>query len=225
MAAASDKNKKQVMDVARPGKTPASASSRPVIVGHKPQVQDPMVTTEETKDETSETPETTPEATSPAMSKKVIIPLSEADKKADEPAEDEPTEDASEEPEQPSEMAEEPEEKESAPAAEETEEPKAPEPEDSTDSAVVDAVIDQVGDKKQDEIEAEEERKRQETIEKLVAEKKYFVPIGKAHKKSNQISLVFTLFLFVVLVGIFAAIDAEVLDAGFKLPFDLIKTP
>jgi hypothetical protein len=223
--AASDKNKKQVMDVSKPGKTPASASSRPVIVGHKPQVQDPMMTTEETKDETPETSETTPEVSSPALSKKVITPLSEADKDADEPAEDEPTEEASEEPEQVSEAAEEPDEKQAAPVTEEAEEPKTPEPEDSTDSAVVDAVIDQVGDKKQDEIEAEEERKRQETIEKLVAEKKYFVPIGKAHKKSNQISLVLTLLLFVVLVGIFVAIDAEVLDAGFKLPFDVIKSP
>lgn len=220
--AASDKNKKQVMDVSKPGKIPPGASSRPVIVGHKPQVQDPMVTAEETKDETPETPGTKPEATtSPAMSKKVIIPLSEADKKTDEPAEIEPTEEA----EQPSETTEEPEEKESTPAAEETEEPKAPEPDDAADSVVVDAVIDQVGDKKQDEIEAEEERKRQESIEMLVAEKKYFVPIGKAHKKSNQISLVLTLFLFVVLVGVLAAIDAEVLDAGFNLPFDLIKSP
>ncbi len=34
---------KKVFDVARPGKTPASTTSRPVIVGHKPQVQDPMM--------------------------------------------------------------------------------------------------------------------------------------------------------------------------------------
>lgn len=35
---------KKVFDVARPGKTPASTTSRPVIVGHRPQVQDPMMT-------------------------------------------------------------------------------------------------------------------------------------------------------------------------------------
>lgn len=33
---------KKVFDVMRPGKTPASANSRPMIVGHKPQVQDDM---------------------------------------------------------------------------------------------------------------------------------------------------------------------------------------
>jgi len=33
----------KVFDVRRPGRTSVSATSRPVIVGHKPQVQDPMV--------------------------------------------------------------------------------------------------------------------------------------------------------------------------------------
>jgi hypothetical protein len=34
---------KKVFDVTRPGKTPVSPTSRPVIVGHKPQVKDPMM--------------------------------------------------------------------------------------------------------------------------------------------------------------------------------------
>ena len=34
---------KKVFDVMRPGKTPVSPTSRPVIVGHKPQVKDPMM--------------------------------------------------------------------------------------------------------------------------------------------------------------------------------------
>ena len=34
---------KKVFDVSRPGKTPVSSTSRPVIVGHKPEVQDPMM--------------------------------------------------------------------------------------------------------------------------------------------------------------------------------------
>jgi hypothetical protein len=36
-------NQKKVFDVSRPGRMAASATSRPVIVGHKPQVKDPMV--------------------------------------------------------------------------------------------------------------------------------------------------------------------------------------
>lgn len=38
---------KKVFDVTRPGKMAASATSRPVIVGHKPLVKDPMVAEEE----------------------------------------------------------------------------------------------------------------------------------------------------------------------------------
>lgn len=37
------KQPKKVFDVMRPGKTAAGATSRPVIVGHKPQVKDPMM--------------------------------------------------------------------------------------------------------------------------------------------------------------------------------------
>lgn len=37
------KQPKKVFDVMRPGKTAAQATSRPVIVGHKPQVKDPMM--------------------------------------------------------------------------------------------------------------------------------------------------------------------------------------
>ena len=34
---------KKVFDIAKPGKTAASASSRPLIIGHKPMLKDPMV--------------------------------------------------------------------------------------------------------------------------------------------------------------------------------------
>jgi hypothetical protein len=36
---------RKVFDVMRPGRAPASATSKPIIVGHKPQVQDNSVTT------------------------------------------------------------------------------------------------------------------------------------------------------------------------------------
>lgn len=35
---------RKIFDVARPGRSPASSTSRPLIVGHKPQVRDPAVT-------------------------------------------------------------------------------------------------------------------------------------------------------------------------------------
>jgi hypothetical protein len=216
MAAAEKKSEKQVMDVSKPGKTPADASARPIIVGHKPQVQDPMVNTAEDTNPEVSAPSEEPAATSPAASKKVIAPLSELEK----PNETEATESA--EPTAPTEPdapiadtpQEEPDEQNDAPTEA---------GEESSDAAVVDAVAEQVGAKKKEDAESEEEKKRLAELEKLIAEKKYFVPIGKAHRKSNRITLFVTLFLFFVLVGLLAAIDAGLLDAGFDLPFDIIQ--
>ena len=44
------------MDVSKPGKTAPSASSRPVIVGHKPILKDPMVQRDKSKDRDEEKP-------------------------------------------------------------------------------------------------------------------------------------------------------------------------
>lgn len=220
--ASSDKSKKQVMDVSKPGKAAANASSRPVIVGHGPLVQDPMVTSDEDNKEPKETSE---KLTSPANSKRIIAPLSETEKESDTEEVSVPESTSEAETVGETEPAEEATPETDEAVVEETpEKPVEPETADpSADSAVVDAVIDQVGDKKKDEIEAEEERKRQESIDKLVAAKKYFVPIGKVHKKSSRIWLTLTLLLLLVLLGLVAAIDAEILESSITLPFDLIR--
>ena len=210
--AAPKKTEKQVMDVSKPGKTPADPSARPVIVGHKPMVQDPMVT--ETEDETVEAveePQAETEekpAVSPSASKRIIAPLSAEEKSVDDTEADE----------------------ESQPVAEETVSedsiPAKTKNEDSatSDAAVVDAVVDQVADKKKvDEQQEADERKKREALEKLVAEKKYFIPLGRSHHTSGHGLLVFTVLLGVAFLGLVAAIDAGMLEAGFTLPFDLIK--
>lgn len=48
--ASSKDSEKQMMDVAKPGKTTPDATSKPIIVGHKPMMKDPMVTPEEPTD-------------------------------------------------------------------------------------------------------------------------------------------------------------------------------
>lgn len=206
---AASKNDKQVMDVSKPGKTAPTASSKPIIVGHGLMVQDPMVTADvNAEEEKSEITQAVPEVASPANSKRIIAPLTSADKEvvADNKSSTTETSEAS--------------------SPESTEEVKTEVPEPSTeetsDSAVVDAVIDQVGSKKKENAVSEEDRKRQEHIEKLVAEKKYFVPIGKFHGKSSGIIVTTTLLLLVIFIGLIAAIDAEVIDAGFSLPFDFL---
>lgn len=71
---------------------------------------------------------------------------------------------------------------------------------------------------------SEEELKRQELVDKLVAEKKYFVPIGAVQKKrtTRTASL---LFIVIVLIigGALLSVDAELIQTDIKLPFDLIK--
>jgi hypothetical protein len=71
---------------------------------------------------------------------------------------------------------------------------------------------------------SEEELKRQELVDKLVAEKKYFVPIGAAQKKRTvrNTALLFVMFILVV-SGAALAIDAELIQTDITLPFDLIK--
>lgn len=202
---AEKKSEKQVMDVSKPGKAVADASARPVIVGHKPQVQDPMVTAEDTNPDVAE-PEQS--VASPSATKKVIAPLSDQ-------------ENASE-----SEAAAEDSSLESQPQPDEKSEPDADETSDGTQSdeeaAVVDAVADQVGAKKKEDAKTEEDKKHFAEIEKLIAEKKYFVPIGKARRKRNRALLWVTVFLALIFVGLLLAIDAELLEAGFNLPFDFL---
>ncbi|QQS64607.1 hypothetical protein IPO96_03445 [Candidatus Saccharibacteria bacterium] len=53
---------KKILDVAKPGTTPADETAKPVIVGHRPKVLDPMVNEEKpmpNQDTASETPAST----------------------------------------------------------------------------------------------------------------------------------------------------------------------
>lgn len=211
--AAPKKTEKQVMDVSKPGKTPADASARPIIVGHKMLVQDPMVTetaekTEEAVTETVAEVETDEKpAVSPSSSKRIIAPLSTEEKSED--TESEKSSKA---------------EPEAAVSEESSAAETATQATSDNDAVVVDAVIDQVADKKKvDEQQEADERKKRETLEKLVADKKYFVPLGRSHHKSGHGLVVLTVLLGAAFLGLVAAIDAGMLEAGFTLPFDLIK--
>lgn len=189
-------------DVAKPGKTPADATARPIITTHAI-MKDPMVTEDPTSVEEANnaSEETTPEKQLPLPSaKKVIQPISdpgEPDAKVKNDSE--------------------------TPAKTET---SAPEPsvDDVTDSAVVDAVVDQVADKKKEDKLNEEEQQRQELIDKLVDEKKYFLPItSHTARRNGRVSLLLLGALLPVIVGLGLAADAGLINLGFKVPFDFIK--
>lgn len=189
--------KKPVMDVSKPGETPADATSRPIISGHAV-LKDPMVNatdaeTEAPIDALAESDESPKEVAAPSVAHKVIKPLEPGVDAADSDKKEEPKDE------------------------------KKPESEVS-DGAVVDAVLDQVTDKKKQEAVDAEEQKRRELVDKLVEEKKYFVPIGETKaRKTSKILLIFIAALLPVLVGLVLAIDADIIKTNITLPFDLIK--
>lgn len=173
-ASNSKTNTKKSMDIARPGKSVPDDTARPIIVGHKPMVKDPTVKTDEpdiTELETEETPVAEPmiHTTKIIEPPKAEEPVIAADPVA---ADDtvEPTEEATE----PSE-----------------------EPATSSESAEVDALAEQVetGKKNKDE-PSEEDKKKQEHIQKLITDKKYFVPIGQVtRRRKNRQALMLLLVL------------------------------
>jgi hypothetical protein len=207
---AAPKDKKPVMDVSKPGKTPADATARPIISGHEI-MKDPMVNDEPAKMEgvtvdvkTSDEPQET--VAVPPTSHKIIQPLSSPEENQEETKE-EPAEKPAEE-------------SDAEPTPNEDEKKETP----VTEDAVVDAVLDQVGDKKEETKESEEDRKRQEQVDKLIEEKKYFVPIAQERKRrNNRLVLLVLGALLPVIVGLGVAADAGAIDLGFKVPFDFIK--
>ena len=85
-------------------------------------------------------------------------------------------------------------------------------------------MLDQVAENKQQAVDDAEAKQRQELVDKLVQEKKYFVPLATAqHRRNNKIALIMVGALVPLVVGILLAIDADVIDIGIDLPFDLIK--
>jgi hypothetical protein len=182
--------KKPVMDVEKPGTTPASATSRPLIVGRGPAIKDPMV-----NDSNEETVEQSKSLPLPSAKKKTIQPITEPQEEAEVQSETKP-EPASEQPAEPGVATD---------LASTEEEEKAA-------TAEAEAEL------------SEEERKRQELTDKLISEKKYFVPIGAAEKRRTlrNTTVLFIVFI-VVIAATVLAIDAELVQTNITLPFDLIK--
>lgn len=208
MAAASN-NKKPIEDIAKPGNTPADATSRPVIIGRGPVMRDPMVNDE------NEPSQMEPEAEKPPLptTKKVIKPVESDESPAqteDNPDESEPSKGKPE--------------SDTKPSDESSADKPAETDDEVSDTAVVDAVLDQVDDKKEQTAEDKAAEERQNLVNKLVAEKKYFLPLAAAqHRRNNRIMLIVLVALLPLIVGVVLAVDAGILDIGISLPFDLIK--
>ncbi len=194
---------KKTMDVSAPGKQTPDTSARPIIVGHKPMIKDPMVKPEDTQEVV-------------ATEEPAVEPIIHMTKTIEPPKEIEVSEQAqpstsdgvsgAEEAAPSAEVTEEitpptetlPQEEEAP--AEEAEQP-ADEPVESNESAEVDAIAEQVDAGKKDKAPDEEEKKRKEQIQKLVTEKKYFVPIGQVTRRRKNRQAIIVLVLLIVLAG------------------------
>jgi hypothetical protein len=226
---------KKVFDVAKPGKTPAPQTARPVIVGHKSQAADPMVTTPADDAPSGEAVKTAPIL---AGKGKTIVPIAheesaaavpevtKPEKAADKPpetADDIPTEAPAKPtptkaepptpPAEPTKAAD----KQSAPAPPITE----PEPDAAQPLKEVDPEKAKADKEKEQE---EKERAKREKIEQLIADKKYFVQIGQVkRRRNNNVVAIILIILLLGCVGAYLAVDAGLIKTSVQLPLDLIK--
>ncbi|MDB5185525.1 MAG: hypothetical protein JWL85_48, partial [Candidatus Saccharibacteria bacterium] len=195
MATNSGKDNKSVFDVSKPGKTAANASSRPLILGHKTMVQDHTMVGPEVEKKEEAAPEVPEEPMKLPTRSKTITPPSEEKETPPKPAND-----SSQEPE------------------------VNPQDLSSSESAVVDAIAEQAAGKKKDGNVSKEDKEKQKALDKLIEDKTYFLNITPPARKRNMRAAVISLVIVLVgVVGLAAAADAEILNLGFKPPFDFIK--
>lgn len=210
---------KKTMDVSKPGKSAPDSSARPVIISHRPMVQDPMVKA----DVPSAVEPAVPEEEKPVThGAKIIQPISitttpETPVKAKESVVDQPVV----EEQKPTEGSEVPKEEEKpAPTESVTDESESSE-------AIVDAVAGQadiVSKKKQNEL-TEAEKAKKEALQKLITDKKYFLPVGQQQHRKNKRTAILGVLLIILLAlgGAYVLIDAGFVKVPFSLPINLIN--
>lgn len=231
-------NNKKAMDVSKPGKVAADASARPVIVSHRPIVQDPMVKPEtEVSEFEPVQSDTTEPKSAPTSGEKVVEPInkdvvpesSEETKGDNTPSKvaeeiiDDPKPEVETKVESATPKTAEAESKPS-PSSEQDVKSDAKKATSSSEAAEVDAIADQAtSGKHKEKQDAEQEAAKQAHLQKLIDDKKYFVKTGQvARRRNNRIAVAF-LVLLIILIGLYIAIDAKILKVGFDVPFQLIK--
>lgn len=211
----SSKTAKSVMDVSKPGKSAPAATSRPVIIGHGPMVQDQTVRGDglavEPEGEKINVSRTQTKVIAPPEQGKEDTPIVSDSA----PQSEEVPETASDE--QASATAE---EKVDGAQSENTESTNTEETGAKDENAVVDAVIDQAQKDKNPAAVSEEDKKKQEEIDKLVESKKYFVSIGQDKRRRRSKSLLVSLLMLLLLAGGYIAADRF---TDWPLPYEFFK--
>ena len=195
---------KKVFDIAKPNQSVPDSTSKPLISGHKPLVDDPMVKEDAMVNQLSPTDTHEPESKEPAkektkppsVTKTVIKPLTDEQKSEDGSSVDSSSG----------------EDVDKSDVEEEEIEEKAP----------VGAVLKDIQTTKQVE---DAVLAREEKIQSLVESGEYNVKLGTApqHKSDEKLAWVVVAFLLLAGVGLYLAGDAELINTSVKLPVDLIK--
>lgn len=185
---------KKIIDIAHPGKSAPTATSKPVLVSNRPLLKDPMVVDEAAAKE----PETTASAGNPSLKPK-LHPLGEdqpAKRAADgKPAETEPTKDTE------------------VPA-------EVPSPEEVTEDDTTDTGLENIKDPASIAEEDKAKSERQAAVQKLVDNKQYFLPINSVEKRRAKHVVILGLVLSLVLAAAWAdvALDAGLIKLGDVKP-------
>lgn len=216
----------RVIDIAQPGRSAPSASSRPVIVGHGPMVKDPMM--HDTDDSPAEK-----QKRITRVEPKIVTPLSgdgsQDGSGAEEPAVLEDTDDdsgtlAKEALADPREtLSNETSEKVDSKKQEKMADSSTPEVE-NTANQPNDLPVESDKDKKKvndDKVQAEEAG-RQAEVDKLIKEEKYFVKTS-ASKSKRRFRWVFVLMILLLLVGLYLVLDSQIIRNDIKLPYEFFK--
>lgn len=196
-----------VFDVSKPGKTEASATSRPIVVTQNEDVEDPMVSpskvavieeskeTEKEPEETEKTDQKTKDEKSLLSHRGKTIQPVVVEAEAEPATQTEPVAEAKDEPE-PEVKDTEPEAKTEEPAL--AEEAKTEQSSDASNgNAEINAVAKQAEAKKAQK-ETEEEIAKRKALQELIDSKKYFIPLDET-KKSRSIK---AMLIIIIILGL-----------------------
>lgn len=197
------------MDVQDPGKSKPETGSKPMVVGHKFLAADPDVKLTDPDDQ--EKVDKNDNNKIETTKKKIVLePISDNIKTDEEKSTPEAA--------KPNEVNEETEQKQQIT---ETSPDQKQGHEINTSSDTKTSDEQDVAKEKAEESHAKEEK--EERLKEIIKSKEYYVPI-KRQGRSSTITFLMT-FVFVCLLGVVvlaALIDAEILDLGVDLPFDLL---
>ena len=194
----------KVFDVAKPGKTAADASSRPVIVTNRPVMKDPMVADEKPESEAvaGETPQSANDSTAPSSTHLKLEPLSHDDATPKE---------------------------ETTKVTDEAPSPTR-QSQNDTESQTADDEASELTKPKlsveEQELAARKEAEQVEAVDALAASRKYYLPINQVEKRRNKQYAVAGVILIIILGLMWAdiALDAGIVSIpGVKAPTHFFK--